>query len=97
MHIQAEGRPPAHKQWSLCVFDDLLEYASSNAGKYKEFFLQPMLKCVCDKSPPVRQVRVLWAGGVRVNVLPCVHAGCKLWDWSDGSILCKGLQPSLFR
>ena len=55
-NLQAEGRPAAHKQWSFCVFDDLLEYASSSAVKYKEFFLQPMLKCICDKFPPVRQV-----------------------------------------
>lgn len=51
----ADGRPSAHKQWSLCVFDDLLEYASTSAIKYKEYFLQPMLKCVTDKSAPVRQ------------------------------------------
>ena len=56
--LQTDGRPAAHKQWSLCVFDDLLEYASSNAIKYKEYFLQPMLKCICDRSSPVRQVRV---------------------------------------
>ncbi len=55
----------AHKQWSLCVFDDLLEYASTNAVKYKDYFLQPMLKCVCDKSPSVRQVSQGGGGGVR--------------------------------
>ena len=24
-----EGRPASHKQWALCIFDDLLEFASS--------------------------------------------------------------------
>ncbi len=63
MCLQVEGRPAAHKQWALCVFDDLLEYASSNAVKYKEYFLQPMLKCLCDKSAPVRQVGMVWRCG----------------------------------
>lgn len=50
-----EGRASSYKQWALCIFDDLLEFASSNAVKYQEYFLQPMLKCICDKSPAVRQ------------------------------------------
>ena len=28
-YLQAEDRPSTHKQWALCVFDDLLEFASS--------------------------------------------------------------------
>lgn len=27
--VQVEGRPAAHKQWALCIFDDVLEFASS--------------------------------------------------------------------
>ena len=33
-----------------------LTLSSQSAIKYQEFFLPAMLKCVCDKSPPVRQV-----------------------------------------
>ena len=77
--LKAEERPSYQKQLSLCVFDDVLEFASSvcpkkfygmtakicvdgvyffpqSAVKYQEYFLQPMLKCICDKSPTVRQV-----------------------------------------
>ena len=54
--MQGEGRPASHKQWALCVFDDLLEFASSSAIKYQEYFLSPMMKCICAKSPSVRQV-----------------------------------------
>ena len=54
--LQGEDRPSSHKQWALCVFDDVLEFASSSAFKYQEYFVQPMLKCICDKSAPVRQV-----------------------------------------
>ncbi|KAL5476110.1 hypothetical protein EMCRGX_G026016 [Ephydatia muelleri] len=50
-----EGRPAAHKQWALCIFDDVLEFASSSAINYQEYFLQPMMKCICDKHAPVRQ------------------------------------------
>ena len=54
--MQGEGRPASHKQWALCVFDDLLEFASSSAIKYRDYFLSPMMKCICAKSPSVRQV-----------------------------------------
>ena len=38
------------------MFDDLLEHASSSAVNYQEYFLHPMIKCITDKSAPVRQV-----------------------------------------
>ena len=58
--VKGEGRPAAHRQWSLCVFDDLLEYASSSAVKYRDYFIMPMLNGICDNSAPVRQVG--WEG-----------------------------------
>jgi hypothetical protein len=46
---------PAERQWSLCVFDDVLEFAGSSAGAYQEYFIRPMLEYVLDKNPAVRQ------------------------------------------
>ena len=48
-----------------------LTLSSQSAIKYQEFFLPAMLKCVCDKSPPVRQVHTL--NGVKRNyMIVCV-------------------------
>jgi hypothetical protein len=63
----AEERPSYQKQLSLCVFDDVLEFASSSAVKYQEYFLQPMLKCICDKSPTVRQAASYGVGVMAQN------------------------------
>ncbi|XP_062521468.1 importin-5-like isoform X2 [Corticium candelabrum] len=48
-------RSPAEHQWSLCVFDDILEFAGSSAGAYQEYFVRPMLEYILDKQPTVRQ------------------------------------------
>ncbi|GFG38740.1 hypothetical protein Cfor_07043, partial [Coptotermes formosanus] len=48
---------PDH-QWALCIFDDAIEYGGPACAKYQEYFLQPMLNYVTDKSAEVRQAAV---------------------------------------
>nr|CAG4651581.1 EOG090X00U8 [Triops cancriformis] len=45
---------PDH-QWAICVFDDIIEFAGPESIKYQEFFLQPFLNFLADKSGEVRQ------------------------------------------
>ncbi|XP_065887455.1 importin-5-like isoform X2 [Dysidea avara] len=58
----ADDQPPYCNQWALCIFDDLLEYASEHAVNYKQYFLQPMMKYICDETPVVRQAAVYGIG-----------------------------------
>ena len=85
--MQGEGRPASHKQWALCVFDDLLEFASSSAIKYRDYFLSPMLKCICAKSPSVRQVG--WGVGVAGG------PGCGCGRWAGVCVLLVAMLREL--
>lgn len=48
-------RPWADRQWSLCVFDDIIEHTGAAAVKYSDIFVGPMLQYLDDESPEVRQ------------------------------------------
>ncbi|EFN77942.1 Importin-5 [Harpegnathos saltator] len=49
-------------QWALCVFDDVIEFGGPECVKYQEFFLQPMIQYVSDKSAEVRQAAAYGCG-----------------------------------
>uniref|UniRef100_H2YPJ6 Importin N-terminal domain-containing protein n=1 Tax=Ciona savignyi TaxID=51511 RepID=H2YPJ6_CIOSA len=55
-------RPWADRQWSLCVFDDVIEYASPQSVKYQEVFVGPMVTYLEDISPEVRQAAAYGIG-----------------------------------
>lgn len=48
-------QPHSDRQWALCIFDDLLEYAGPSSIKYQDVFLTPMLNSVQDANAEVRQ------------------------------------------
>uniref|UniRef100_A0A0K8TSJ3 Putative karyopherin importin beta 3 n=1 Tax=Tabanus bromius TaxID=304241 RepID=A0A0K8TSJ3_TABBR len=56
------SRPWADRQWALCVFDDLIEHCGPVSAQYQQFFIQPMLQYVTDKSPEVRQAACYGCG-----------------------------------
>lgn len=56
------ARPSSDKQWTLCIFDDLVEYASPKSWNYKDYFVQPMLKYIHDVHPEVRQAAAYGIG-----------------------------------
>jgi len=56
------SRPVPDKQWALCVFDDLIEFTEGTSLKYREHFLDLMLRYVSDPSPEVRQAAVYGVG-----------------------------------
>ncbi|XP_026272263.1 importin-5 [Frankliniella occidentalis] len=55
-------RPWSDRQWSLCVFDDVIEFGGPACAKYQQHFLGPMLTNVTDKRPEVRQAAVYGCG-----------------------------------
>lgn len=57
------SRPGSDKQWTLCIFDDLVEYASPESWAYREYFVEPMLKYIEDDGhPEVRQAAAYGCG-----------------------------------
>ncbi|CAH3175486.1 unnamed protein product [Porites lobata] len=50
------------KQWSLCVFDDVIEHTGSASFKYQEYFLRPMMNYVVDRNSDVRQAACYGCG-----------------------------------
>nr|XP_026689827.1 importin-5 [Ciona intestinalis] len=55
-------RPWADRQWSLCVFDDVIEYASPESIKYQDVFVRPLITYIEDESPEVRQAAAYGVG-----------------------------------
>jgi hypothetical protein len=55
-------QPSSYKQWALCIFDDLLDFASQSAVKYQDYFVQQMIACICDTYPPTRQAAAYGIG-----------------------------------
>lgn len=46
------------QQWALCVWDDVIEFGGPSCTKYKDMFLQPLLRFTTDKHSEVRQAAV---------------------------------------
>ncbi|XP_065207829.1 importin-5 [Planococcus citri] len=42
-------------QWSICIFDDLIEFTGPHCKKYKDYFLAPLANYVTYQQPEVRQ------------------------------------------
>jgi len=55
-------QPCSDRQWALCIFDDLLEYAGPSSIKYQQFFLKPLVDSVRDENPEVRQAAAYGVG-----------------------------------
>merc|ERR1719187_2808426 len=55
-------QPTSDRQWALCIFDDLLEYAGHASFKYQQCFLKTMLSSTQDENPEVRQAAAYGIG-----------------------------------
>ncbi|KAK2573809.1 Importin-5 [Acropora cervicornis] len=60
--LLAPNGSAANKQWSLCVFDDVIEHTGSASFKYQEYFLRPMMNYVVDGIADVRQAACYGCG-----------------------------------
>jgi hypothetical protein len=57
-----DRRPGSDRQWSLCIFDDLIEYTGPISLNYKDYFLKNLLASVQDASAEVRQAAAYGCG-----------------------------------
>ncbi|KAL0280849.1 UNVERIFIED_CONTAM: hypothetical protein PYX00_002016 [Menopon gallinae] len=55
-------RSMSDHQWSLCVFDDAIEFGGPACVKYQQYFLPAIACYVQDRSPEVRQAAVYGCG-----------------------------------
>lgn len=56
------SQPASDRQWSLCIFDDLLEFTGASSIKYQQYFLKTMLGGIQDENPEVRQAAAYGCG-----------------------------------
>lgn len=47
------GRPVQDLQWSICMIDDILEFAPTESVRYAPVFLEPMARGLTAESPAV--------------------------------------------
>jgi len=78
LRMLSPDRPPTDRQWSLCVFDDLVEACGPESVRYAEHFVPFMLQYIKDTHPYVRQ-----AAAYGMGVMASVEGGayvetCKL-------------------
>ena len=55
-------RPKCEKQWGICIFDDLIEFASEECHAYKDSFLSPLQTFINDPEPEIRQAAAYGLG-----------------------------------
>ncbi|XP_074657622.1 importin-5-like [Tubulanus polymorphus] len=61
------SRPWPDRQWGLCIWDDVVEYAGPHSYKYHNYFLPHLLSSICDKQAEVRQAAAYGVGIMAVN------------------------------
>lgn len=53
---------PTQRQWALCIYDDLLEFAGPQAWDYRENIITPLVTGIRDPAPANRQAACYGAG-----------------------------------
>ena len=48
-----DTRSVSDRQWALCVFDDVIQFAGANSHRYSQFFLARMAESLADSAPEV--------------------------------------------
>ncbi|KAF8785478.1 Importin-5 like protein [Argiope bruennichi] len=56
------SRPWPDRQWSLCVFADVIEYSGPACSRYQQYFLQPLLTSLRDENVDLRQTAAYTIG-----------------------------------
>uniref|UniRef100_A0A1I7X5S4 Importin subunit beta-4 n=1 Tax=Heterorhabditis bacteriophora TaxID=37862 RepID=A0A1I7X5S4_HETBA len=55
------------RQWGICIFDDMVEFAPKRAANYQAQFVPVLLKCLGDEYPEVRQAAAYGFGIMAMN------------------------------
>lgn len=72
------------RQWALCIYDDVLEFAGPQSWSYHDAIIQPLVTGIRDSAPANRQAAAYGAG---------VAASKGGEQWAD---FCAGVLPLLF-
>jgi len=76
---------PTQRQWAICIFDDVLEFAGPESWKYNQQIVQPLIAGMQDDVPANRQAAVYGVG-------VAAHKGGEAWsDFAAASL------PTLFQ
>lgn len=70
------SKPYTDRQWSLCVWDDVLEYCGPDSIKYQEYFLKRLIEQIIDETPEVRQAAAYGCGLMAVYGGPGYAQAC---------------------
>lgn len=70
------SKPFTDRQWSLCVWDDVLEYCGPESIKYQEYFLKRLIEQIIDETPEVRQAAAYGCGLMAVYGGPGYAQAC---------------------
>lgn len=58
----AQSTDPTQRQWTLCIYDDVLEFCGQNSWSYHTSFLQPLLDGLNDPAAANRQAAAYGVG-----------------------------------
>jgi hypothetical protein len=76
---------PTQRQWAICIFDDVLEFAGPESWKYNQQVIQPLIAGMQDDVPANRQAAVYGVG-------VAAHKGGEAWSEFAAASL-----PTLFQ
>ena len=62
VRLLGNERAWADHQWSLCIWDDVIEFGGPSSIKYQQYFLEPLMLHISDRQPEVRQAAVYGIG-----------------------------------
>eukprot|EP01134_Creolimax_fragrantissima_P002765 CFRG2765T1 len=84
-------RPASDRQWTLCVFDDLIEFAGPDSWSYNQFFVPMLAHSISDPNAHVRHAAVYGVGVAAQcggpayvpTVISCIEPMCNIINMAD--------------
>lgn len=76
VQLLSPTKPYTDRQWSLCVWDDVLEYCGPESIKYQEYFLKRLIEQIVDETAEVRQASAYGCGLMAVYGGPGYAQAC---------------------
>ncbi|KAF3907148.1 Importin-5 [Orbilia brochopaga] len=56
------SRDAGDRQWALCIVDDCIEFCGPESYRYRNYFLEPLMKSLQDDNPAIRQAAAYGIG-----------------------------------
>ncbi|VDN60043.1 unnamed protein product [Dracunculus medinensis] len=58
----SQKRHFSERQWTICMYDDLIEFGGEASVQYQQYFYEPLISCINDEYPEVRQAAAYGIG-----------------------------------